>query len=139
MMSSERVAVGPNSLGEIVAVTDLREQLASLQKQLTSKDKQLLSKEKQVGFYKLENDKILSYTKKLEQNQLRIKNLQRDLNLLKKFNQVQQQQLQNIKIEEDNAFPAAIPLPANTTPVSVDFLLADYYFCNITGHLLVHV
>ena len=72
---------------------------------------------------------------KLEQNQLRIKNLQRDLNLLKKFNQVQQQQLQNIKIEEDNAFPAAIPLPAKTTPVSVDFLLADYYFYNITGHL----
>ena len=49
MMGSERVAVDPNSLGDIVAVTELREQLASLQKQLAAKDKQLLSKEKQVG------------------------------------------------------------------------------------------
>lgn len=48
MMSSERAAVDLNSLGDIVAVTELREQLASLQKQLTAKDKQLLSKEKQV-------------------------------------------------------------------------------------------
>ena len=56
MMSSARAAAAdtlgdPNSSDHIVAITELREQLATLQKQLTAKDNQLLSKEKQVGLF----------------------------------------------------------------------------------------
>lgn len=54
---------------------------------------------------------------KMEQKQLRIKNLERDLKQLKKFNQEQQRQLQEIKTEEDSASP--VQLAANTTPVLV--------------------
>ena len=41
--------VDPNSSDHVVAITELREQVATLQKQLTVKDNQLLAKEKQVS------------------------------------------------------------------------------------------
>lgn len=50
-MISRDALVDPNSSDHVVAITELREQVATLQKQLTGKDNQLLSKEKQVSFF----------------------------------------------------------------------------------------
>lgn len=43
-----RAELDPNSSDHVVAMTQLKEQIASLQKQLTQKDSQLLSKDKMV-------------------------------------------------------------------------------------------
>ena len=42
--------VDPNSSDHVVAITEMREQIATLQKQLNAKDQQLLGKEKQAGY-----------------------------------------------------------------------------------------
>ena len=47
-MGSRDAVVDPNSSDHIVAMTQIREQVATLQKQLNAKDQQLLAKEKQV-------------------------------------------------------------------------------------------
>lgn len=43
-----RTDMDPNSSDHVVAMTQLKEQIASLQKQLNQKDQQLLSKDKMV-------------------------------------------------------------------------------------------
>lgn len=48
-MINREALVDPNSSDHVVAITELREQVATLQKQLTGKDNQLLAKEKQVS------------------------------------------------------------------------------------------
>ena len=48
-MINRDAMVDPNSSDHVVAITELREQVATLQKQLTVKDNQLLAKEKQVS------------------------------------------------------------------------------------------
>jgi hypothetical protein len=48
-MVNRDALVDPNSSDHIVALTELREQIATLQKQLSVKDGQLLTKEKQVS------------------------------------------------------------------------------------------
>lgn len=48
-MINRDALVDPNSSDHVVAITELREQVATLQKQLTGKDNQLLAKEKQVS------------------------------------------------------------------------------------------
>lgn len=48
-MINRETLVDPNSSDHVVAITELREQVATLQKQLSSKDNQLLAKEKQVS------------------------------------------------------------------------------------------
>ena len=48
-MINRDALVDPNSSDHVVAITELREQVATLQKQLSNKDQQLFSKEKQVG------------------------------------------------------------------------------------------
>ena len=48
-MVNRDALVDPNSSDHIVALTELREQIATLQKQLSLKDGQLLTKEKQVS------------------------------------------------------------------------------------------
>ena len=50
-MINRDTLVDPNSSDHVVAITELREQVATLQKQLLSKDHQLLLKEKQVSIY----------------------------------------------------------------------------------------
>jgi hypothetical protein len=48
-MINRDAMVDPNSSDHVVAITELREQVATLQKQLAVKDNQLLAKEKQVS------------------------------------------------------------------------------------------
>lgn len=48
-MINRDAMVDPNSSDHVVAITELREQVATLQKQLSVKDNQLLAKEKQVS------------------------------------------------------------------------------------------
>ena len=48
-MINRDTLVDPNSSDHVVAITELREQVATLQKQLAAKDNQLLAKEKQVS------------------------------------------------------------------------------------------
>jgi len=50
-MINRDALVDPNSSDHVVAITELREQVATLQKQLLSKDHQLLLKEKQVSVF----------------------------------------------------------------------------------------
>lgn len=50
-MVNRDALVDPNSSDHIVALTELREQIATLQKQLSAKDGQLLTKEKQVSLH----------------------------------------------------------------------------------------
>lgn len=52
-MINREALVDPNSSDHVVALTELREQVATLQKQLTGKDNQLLTKEKQVSVGRL--------------------------------------------------------------------------------------
>lgn len=57
-----RADVDPNSSDHMVAMTQLKEQIASLQKQLNQRDAQLLSKDKLVGriFYTYTHAYIIS-------------------------------------------------------------------------------
>lgn len=47
-----RAELDPNSSDHVVAMTQLKEQIASLQKQISQKDSQLLSKDKMVSIIK---------------------------------------------------------------------------------------
>jgi len=58
----------PNSSDHVVAITELREQIATMQKQLNAKDQQLLAKEKQVipirNFVFLHDSDLVTYLEK---------------------------------------------------------------------------
>nr|CAG4638308.1 EOG090X02IW [Cyclestheria hislopi] len=88
--------VDPNSSDHVVAITELREQVATLQKQLSAKDQQLLAKEKQItelkaAQFQMEQEfrgKMKTMQKdheaKVESLQLRIKNFQKEVAALNK-------------------------------------------------------
>nr|CAG4634661.1 EOG090X02IW [Alona affinis] len=90
--------VDPNSSDHVVAITELREQLATLQKQLTAKDNQLLAKEKQITelkaaqFRQEQESRVRLKTvqkeheAKVEALQQRIKNFQKEIAQLNKVN-----------------------------------------------------
>nr|CAG4640695.1 EOG090X02IW [Eulimnadia texana] len=93
---SREALIDPNSADHVVAITELREQVAGLQKQLHAKDQQLLAKEKQItelkaAQFRMEQDfrnktKTLQkeHEAKSESLQTKIKNMQKELATLNK-------------------------------------------------------
>nr|CAG4647734.1 EOG090X02IW [Moina brachiata]SVE92896.1 EOG090X02IW [Moina brachiata] len=97
-MINREALVDPNSSDHVVALTELREQVATLQKQLTGKDNQLLTKEKQItelkaAQFRMEQEHRTKmrtvqkdYDAKTDVLQQRIKGLQKEVAVLKKAN-----------------------------------------------------
>ncbi|KAJ9597815.1 hypothetical protein L9F63_011310 [Diploptera punctata] len=83
----------PNSSDHVVAVTELKEQIASLQKQLNQKDSQLLSKDKMITELKAKHFTVESelrnkiqkeHENKVESLSIKIKSLQKEVATLSK-------------------------------------------------------
>jgi len=96
-MINRDTLVDPNSSDHVVAITELREQVATLQKQLSSKDHQLLLKEKQMTELKASQfrmdldfrNKMKTVQKeheaKVESIQIRLKASQKEVSALSKL------------------------------------------------------
>jgi len=86
----------PNSSDHVVAMTQLKEQMASLQKQMAQRDAFLLTKDKQITELKAQhftneqelrnrmNTTVKDYEKKIETMSLKIKSLQKEVATLSK-------------------------------------------------------
>nr|SVE84141.1 EOG090X02IW [Daphnia pulex] len=121
-MINRDAMVDPNSSDHVVAITELREQVATLQKQLAVKDNQLLAKEKQItelkaGQFRMDQEHRVriktiqkEYEAKVDILQERIKTFQKEVATLNKANNKhksdQQKQMQQQK-KTDNAVAAA--------------------------------
>nr|SVE77485.1 EOG090X02IW [Daphnia lumholtzi] len=133
-MINRDAMVDPNSSDHVVAITELREQVATLQKQLSVKDNQLLAKEKQItelkaGQFRMEQEhrvRIKTIQKEHEAKvdilQERIKTYQREVATLNKANNKhksdQQKQLHQQQKSAAIATAAAASLgqSSNSTP-----------------------
>lgn len=96
--SNDNILVDPNSTDHMVALTQLREQIASLQKQLGQKDQQLLSKDKMIAELKAKifsSDKEMrtkvqginkEHTDQVQELQLKLRSMQKQVATLTKQN-----------------------------------------------------
>nr|CAG4641527.1 EOG090X02IW [Eurycercus lamellatus] len=119
-MINRDALVDPNSSDHVVAITELREQVATLQKQLSLKDNQLLAKEKQITELKAAQFRMdqehrvktktiqKEHEAKVEVLQQRIKNFQKEVAVLNKAKN---------KLAATPSNQASAPPPANTTPI----------------------
>nr|SVE86007.1 EOG090X02IW [Daphnia similis]SVE87262.1 EOG090X02IW [Daphnia similis] len=134
-MINRDAMVDPNSSDHVVAITELREQVATLQKQLSVKDNQLLAKEKQItelkaGQFRMEQEHRVrvktiqkEHEAKVDILQERIKTYQREVATLNKANNKhksdQQKQLHQQQKSAANAIAtaaASLGQSSNSTP-----------------------
>nr|SVE70929.1 EOG090X02IW [Daphnia similis] len=122
-MINRDAMVDPNSSDHVVAITELREQVATLQKQLSVKDNQLLAKEKQItelkaGQFRMDQEHRVrvktiqkEHEAKVDILQERIKTYQREVATLNKANNKhksdQQKQLHQQQKSAANAIATA--------------------------------
>nr|CAG4636843.1 EOG090X02IW [Ceriodaphnia reticulata]SVE72819.1 EOG090X02IW [Ceriodaphnia reticulata] len=127
-MINRDALVDPNSSDHVVAITELREQVATLQKQLTVKDNQLLAKEKQItelkaGQFRLDQEfrvkmKTIQreHEAKVDVLQQRIKAYQKEVATLNKANNKQKSAQHQQQQQSANAAAVAAAATNNSTP-----------------------
>nr|CAG4649161.1 EOG090X02IW [Scapholeberis mucronata]SVE93500.1 EOG090X02IW [Scapholeberis mucronata] len=124
-MINREALVDPNSSDHVVAITELREQVATLQKQLVAKDNQLLAKEKQItelkaGQFRLDQEfrvKLKTIQKeheaKVDVLQQRIKTYQKEVATLNKANNKHKSAQQQQQQQQQSSALAASSTTAN--------------------------